>query len=80
MFPQLIGYRFAGWNMRNTSVISHVFGSSCLCGCVPVCVGELADHKMTILFYIIQISEAGDPQLVAEPGVGRNHGEAMGKS
>ena len=27
-----------------------------------------------------QDSETEDPQLVAEPGVGRNHGEAMGSS
>ena len=32
----------------------------------------------TVIF--VQDSETGDPQLVAEPGVGRNHGEAMGKS
>ena len=29
---------------------------------------------------VVQESETEDPQLVAEPGVGRNHGEAMGKS
>ena len=28
---------------------------------------------------VVQGSETEDPQLVAEPGVGRNHGEAMGK-
>ena len=29
---------------------------------------------------IVQDSETEDPQLVAEPGVGRNHGKTMGKS
>ena len=29
---------------------------------------------------LVQDSETEDPQLVAEPGVGRNHGETMGKS
>ena len=29
---------------------------------------------------VAQESETEDPHLVAEPGVGRNHGEAMGKS
>ena len=28
----------------------------------------------------VQDSETKDPQLVAEPGVGRNHGKTMGKS
>ena len=27
----------------------------------------LADHSITTLFYFVQVSEAGDPQLVAEP-------------
>ena len=30
-----------GMERKNTSVISRVFGSFCLCGSVPVCVGEL---------------------------------------
>ena len=37
-------------------------------------------HSISILLSLVQDSETGDPQLVAEPDVGRNHGEAMGKS
>ena len=29
---------------------------------------------------VVQDSETEDPQLVAEPGVGRNHGKTMGKN
>ena len=36
-------------------------------------------HSISKLIFV-QDSETGDPQLVAEPDVGRNHGEATGKS
>ena len=47
---------------------------------VLVCVriGELATVSRYCFF--VQHPETEDPQLVAQPRVGRNHGEAMGRS
>ena len=43
------------------------------------CVLVNRPHYHDIVIVVREL-ETEDPQLVAEPGVGRNHGEAMGKS
>ena len=54
---------------------------TCLCVSVSVGVWMLGTgHSTTILFILCKVLETGDRQLVSEPGVGRNHGNAMGKN
>ena len=45
-----------------------------------VCVGKHVTVQYHDTVDFVQDSETEDPQLVAEPGVGRNHGKTMGKS
>ena len=85
---QLFGHRCAGWNRKHFGCyrassdnrIRDTFG---LCvfasGIFLVCL--LVKRSLhPRIDYSVDDSGTGDPQLVAEPGVGRNHGWAMGKS
>ena len=80
---------FMPFGIQNTFVIIVHLWSICIRDTFGFCVFASATFLVCSLVkrslhpctdYFVNDSKTGDPQLVAEPSVGRNHGWAMGKS